>query len=140
VSANCCFTMKSIAACWSSTMQTSSSSHWKLTCSCHDIAEKLLNWRKQQWLTHLMFRSLKFSTLSNKTITFDLITDRIFVILNSWNWTMKWEIIKLRYCCNNSKMQYQNGRKKQKSIPLVNKYVTAYFPGLVQALKKKWQS
>jgi hypothetical protein len=143
VSADCCFTMKSISACWFSTMQTSSSSsssHWKLTCSRHDIAEKLLNWRKQQWLTHLMFRSLKFSALSNKTITFDLITDRIFVILNSWNWTMKWEIIKLRYCCNNSKMQYQNGRKKQKSIPLVNKYVTAYFPGLVQALKKKWQS
>jgi hypothetical protein len=45
-----------------------------------------------------MFRSLKFSALSNKTITFDLITYRIFVILNSWNWTIKWEIIKLRYC------------------------------------------
>ena len=25
--------------CWSSTKQTSSSSHWKLTCSRHDIAE-----------------------------------------------------------------------------------------------------
>jgi hypothetical protein len=96
---------------------SSSSSHWKLTCSRHDIAEKLLNWRKQQWLTHLMLRSLKFSALSNKTITFDLITDRIFVILNSWNWTIKWEIIKLRYCRNNSKMQYQNGRKKQNQYP-----------------------
>ena len=31
-------------ACWSSTKQTSSSSHWKLTCSRHDIAEKLLRW------------------------------------------------------------------------------------------------
>ena len=96
---------------------SSSSSHWKLTCSRHDIAEKLLNWHKQQWLTHLMFRSLKFSALSNKTITFDLITDRIFVILNSWNWTIKWEIIKLRYCRNNSKLQYQNGRKKQNQYP-----------------------
>ena len=30
--------------CWSSTKQISSSSRWKLTCSRHDIAEKLLNW------------------------------------------------------------------------------------------------
>jgi hypothetical protein len=30
--------------CWCSTKRTSSSSHWKLTCSCHDIDEKLLNW------------------------------------------------------------------------------------------------
>jgi hypothetical protein len=29
----------------SSTMPTSSSSHWKLTCFRHDIAEKLLSWR-----------------------------------------------------------------------------------------------
>ena len=32
------------SACWSSTKRTSSSSHWKLTCSRHDTAEKLLNW------------------------------------------------------------------------------------------------
>jgi len=34
----------------SSTKWTSSSSHWKLTCSRHDIAEKLLSW--QQSLTY----------------------------------------------------------------------------------------
>ena len=33
----CCFS-------WSSTKQTSSLSHCKLTCSHHDIAEKLLSW------------------------------------------------------------------------------------------------
>ena len=32
---------KFISACSSSTKQTSSSSHWKLTCSHHDIVEKL---------------------------------------------------------------------------------------------------
>jgi len=39
------FQTTSNSACWSSTKRTSSSSHWKLTCSRHDIAEKLLNWR-----------------------------------------------------------------------------------------------
>ena len=32
------------SACWSRTKWTLSSSHWKLTCSHPDIAEKLLNW------------------------------------------------------------------------------------------------
>jgi hypothetical protein len=44
---DCCFielALKKInSACWSRTKHTSSSSHWKLTCSRHDIAEKLLN-------------------------------------------------------------------------------------------------
>ena len=40
------------SVCWSSTKRTSSSSHWKLTCSRHDIAEKLLIGVKQQPLTH----------------------------------------------------------------------------------------
>jgi hypothetical protein len=34
---------KSNSACWSSTKRTSSPSHWKLICSRHDIAEKLLS-------------------------------------------------------------------------------------------------
>jgi hypothetical protein len=38
-------TIKINSACWSSTKRTSSSSHWKLTCSRHDITKKLLNWR-----------------------------------------------------------------------------------------------
>jgi hypothetical protein len=37
--------LKSNSACWSRTKQTTSLSHWKLTCSGHNIAEKLLNWR-----------------------------------------------------------------------------------------------
>ena len=37
-------TIKIQLVCWSSTKRTSSSSHWKLTCSYHGIAEKLLNW------------------------------------------------------------------------------------------------
>jgi hypothetical protein len=36
---------KSNYVCWSSTKRTSSSSHWKLTCSRHVIDEKLLSWR-----------------------------------------------------------------------------------------------
>jgi hypothetical protein len=40
-------------ACWSSTKQTSSSFHWKLTCSRHDIAEKLLGWCNNHSLTPL---------------------------------------------------------------------------------------
>ena len=38
-------------ACWSSSKRTSSSSHWKLTCSRHDTAEELLNWRHTK-ITH----------------------------------------------------------------------------------------
>jgi hypothetical protein len=43
--ADCCFSelalSKSNSVCWSRIKQTSSSSHWKLTCSRHDIYEKL---------------------------------------------------------------------------------------------------
>ena len=54
---DCCFSelglWKSKSVCWSSTKQSSSSSHWKLTCSRHDIAETIaeLALRKQS-LTH----------------------------------------------------------------------------------------
>jgi len=34
-----------VSACSSRSKRTSSSSHWKLTCSRHDIAEIMLNWR-----------------------------------------------------------------------------------------------
>ena len=46
--ADCCFRVlalwkkKSNSACWYRTKRTSASSHWKLTCSRHDIAEKLV--------------------------------------------------------------------------------------------------
>ena len=47
--AACCFSelalYKSNSACWSRTKRTSSSSHWILTWSHHDIAENFLNWR-----------------------------------------------------------------------------------------------
>jgi hypothetical protein len=45
LSTDCCFSQlalyKSSSACWSSTKRISSSSYWKLTCSRHDIAEKI---------------------------------------------------------------------------------------------------
>ena len=44
-------TIKFQLSCWSSTKHTSSSSHWKLTCSHHDTAEELLNWRHTK-ITH----------------------------------------------------------------------------------------
>jgi hypothetical protein len=48
LSADCCFSelalLKSHSAFWSRTKRISSSSHWKLTCSRLDIAEKLLSW------------------------------------------------------------------------------------------------
>jgi hypothetical protein len=50
-------TIKSNSACWSSTKRTSSSSHRKLTCSRHDIAAKLLNWREAK-ITHSLTHSL----------------------------------------------------------------------------------
>jgi hypothetical protein len=37
---------KSNSESWSRTKRISSSSHWKLTCSRHDIDEQLLSWRK----------------------------------------------------------------------------------------------
>ena len=39
-----CCTIKANSACWSSTKWTSLSSHWKVTCSRHDIAEVLQSW------------------------------------------------------------------------------------------------
>ena len=42
---------KSNSACWSSTKWISSSSHSKLSCARHDIAEQLMNWRKTT-ITH----------------------------------------------------------------------------------------
>jgi hypothetical protein len=45
---DCCFCelalWKSNSPCWSRTKRTSSSSHWKLTCSRHNIDEILPNW------------------------------------------------------------------------------------------------
>jgi hypothetical protein len=56
LSANCCFSdlalCKSNSACWSRTKQTSSSFHWHLACSRHDIAEQLLSW----WLFFVVNR------------------------------------------------------------------------------------
>jgi len=37
-------TIKINSACWSSIKWTSSLCHWKITCSRHNIAEKLLSW------------------------------------------------------------------------------------------------
>jgi hypothetical protein len=58
-------TAKSNSACWSRTMsmRTSSSFHWKLTHSRHDIAEKLLHWR---WttITHSLYIVFYFITLA----------------------------------------------------------------------------
>jgi hypothetical protein len=51
-------TIKTNSACWSSTKRTSSSSHWKLTCSRHDIAENCWIGVKQQSLTHSSVRDI----------------------------------------------------------------------------------
>ena len=63
-------TKKSNYACWYSTNWTSSSYHWTLICSRHDIAEKLLSWHYTT-ITHsltleydwLVFNT-KFSSIS----------------------------------------------------------------------------
>ena len=41
------------------------------------------------------------------------------------------------HCRNNSENQYQVHFKEGNSIPLTHKYMTAYFPGLVQLLQIK---
>ena len=48
-------TIKSNSACWSRTKWTSLSSHWKLTCSRHDIAEKIaeLAWNNNHSLQYM---------------------------------------------------------------------------------------
>ena len=60
LSADCCFSelalLKSNSVCWSRTKRTPSSSHWKLTCSGHDIAEKLLSYNHS--LTRFSLRLL----------------------------------------------------------------------------------
>ena len=62
VSEDCCFSelilWKSNSACLSSTKRTSSLSHWKITYSRHDVAEKLLNWRYTTIMHSLTLRLL----------------------------------------------------------------------------------
>ena len=57
--ADCCFSELALyefnLVCWSRTKRISSSSHWKLTCSRHDIAEKV--GVKQQSLTQFTLNS-----------------------------------------------------------------------------------
>ena len=75
--------IKSNSACWSSTKRTSSSSsHWKLTCSRHDIAEKIVNIGvKQHSLTH--------SLTNERTITFLYSWTSILVVLiSTFEWLM----------------------------------------------------
>jgi len=50
--------LKSNSACWSETKRISSSFHWKLTCSRHDMAENSLGWRKTT-ITHSLTHSQK---------------------------------------------------------------------------------
>jgi len=63
---DCCFSelalWKSNSACWSSTKRISSSCHWKLTCSRHEIAENCWIGVKQQSLTHCIVILLKSGT------------------------------------------------------------------------------
>jgi hypothetical protein len=44
-----------VSVCWSSTKRTSSSFPWKLTCSSHDIADKLLRWHSTT-ITHSLIQ------------------------------------------------------------------------------------
>ena len=59
IPADCCLSelelLKSNSACWSRTNWTSSSSHYKLTCSRHDMAAKIveLAFNNTHSLTHL---------------------------------------------------------------------------------------
>ena len=46
---------KSNWTCWSSTRQTSSSSHWNVTCSHQDTVEKLLTLRKTT-ISHILLK------------------------------------------------------------------------------------
>jgi hypothetical protein len=69
--ADCCFSklalLKSNSACWSRTKRTLWSSHWNLTCSRHDIAEKLQSYliqkceqttmEKNKWKFNINFHS-----------------------------------------------------------------------------------
>jgi hypothetical protein len=68
--ADCCFSELALwnpnSACTSKTKRTSSSSHWKLTCSCHDITEKLPSLRYTT-ITHSLTRA--WLSLKRFTIT-----------------------------------------------------------------------
>jgi hypothetical protein len=55
--------------CWASTKQTSSASLWQLTCSCHDIAEKLLSW---------CYNNYSLNKINMTTCIFNLLTILFF--------------------------------------------------------------
>jgi hypothetical protein len=77
--------------CWSSTKQSSSSSHWKLTCSCHDwyswhIAELAVS--NNHSLTHWIATGRWFSpgppvSYTNKTDCHDITEILLKVALNT---------------------------------------------------------
>ena len=71
VSEDCCFSelvlWKSNSVCWSSTKRTSSSSHWKLTCSQNDIANKFLNWCKTT-ITRTLWKGFAFRIYNKNSL------------------------------------------------------------------------
>ena len=64
---------KSNSAWWSRTKRTSSSSHWKLTCSRHDIAEKLRFGLKQHSLTHSLYVMLCYGVMRCDTLCYAML-------------------------------------------------------------------
>ena len=77
---------KSNDACWSDIKRTSSSSHWKLTCYRHDIAEKLLCYKYKHLFTHLTW-NLRKVELRNSSVQQQISYTRyghLFLSLMCW--------------------------------------------------------
>ena len=77
-----CDSAKKNPTCWSRTKRTSSSSHWKLVCSRHDITGKLL-WVgvRQQSLTHSYCYHYNILNISPITPHTHLFTGNTIIII-----------------------------------------------------------
>jgi hypothetical protein len=96
---DCCYSVlalcKSNPSCWSRTKRTSSWFHWQLTCSRHEIAAKLMNWRYTT-ITHLMLYSSS-TTQEDKTEIRKVIDSWLLFNTKNIDWclTQMWTIIQL---------------------------------------------
>jgi predicted PolB exonuclease-like 3'-5' exonuclease len=72
--------------CWSSSKRTSSSSHWKLTCSRHGIAEKIAELALNNMFkmcSHILFN---FSCGITKYLDHHCLKWKSFYEINALNW------------------------------------------------------
>jgi hypothetical protein len=101
--ADCCFSELALSkynykACWSSTKQTLSSFHWKLTCSCHYIAEKMREKEKLYSFMTVSFLNINIINMKLKDTSCYIITLPMHYRFEKGKHSLKNKLIRLHFC------------------------------------------